>query len=137
MMLTDASPLLRYVVAAVLSVIANLLAQEATVRGLPPAPLMVSIVMGTGVGFLVKHVIDKRWTFRESYTTHRGEIQRVTLSALFAVLTTMIFWSFELSFHALWQTDLAKYTGAVLGLSIGYLIKFRLDRRLVFREATV
>lgn len=135
--LADSHPFTRYVVAAVVSVIANLLSQEATVQASPASPLMVSIVVGTLVGFAIKYVIDKVWTFRERYTTPLGEAQRVTVSGLFSVLTTFIFWGFELGFYAIWQTDFAKYTGAVIGLGIGYVLKFYLDRRHVFRESTV
>lgn len=134
---SDSHPSLRYAISAVVSVVANLVAQQITVVGVSAAPLMVSIIVGTIVGFAVKYLMDKTWTFREAYTTHKAEAHRVTLSGLFSVLTTLIFWAFELGFYAIWQTDFAKYTGAVLGLSIGYIIKFWLDRRHVFREATV
>lgn len=130
-------PFGRYAATAVLSVVANLLAQEMTVRGAPHTHLMVSIVVGTLVGFLIKYVVDKTWTFQERYTTPFGEAQRITLSGLFSVVTTLIFWAFELGFHAIWQTDFAKYLGAVLGLGIGYTVKFWLDRRHVFRESRV
>lgn len=135
--LADSHPFTRYVVAAVVSVAANLLSQEVTVRVSPASPLMVSIFVGTLVGFFIKYMIDKIWTFRERYTTPLGEAQRITLSGLFSVLTTLIFWAFELGFYAIWQTDFAKYTGAVLGLGLGYVLKFWLDRRHVFRESTV
>lgn len=135
--LSEGHPVARYAATAVLSVLANLVAQEATIRGLPDAHLMVSILVGTLVGFFVKYLFDKTWTFREPYTTPLGEAQRVTLSGVFSVLTTLIFWAFELGFYAIWQTDFAKYSGAVLGLSIGYFLKFWLDRRHVFRESNV
>ncbi|MGD1883278.1 MAG: GtrA family protein [Paracoccaceae bacterium] len=136
-LLSEGHPILRYGIAALISVCANLLSQELTLRSLPGAPLMAAIIVGTLVGFLIKHVIDKTWTFREGYTGPAGEAQRITLSGLFSVFTTLIFWGFELGFYAIWQTDFAKYLGAVLGLAIGYVLKFCLDRRHVFREATV
>ena len=135
--LSEGHPVARYAVTAVMSVLANLLAQEATVQALPAAHLMVSIVVGTLVGFFMKYGVDKTWTFREAYTSPSGEAQRIVLSGLFSVATTLIFWTFELGFHAIWQTDFAKYVGAVIGLVIGYVLKFWLDRRHVFREATV
>lgn len=134
---SDRQPFVRYAISAVVSVAANLVGQQITVVSAPAAPLMVSILVGTITGFIVKYLIDKIWTFREAYTNPRAEAHRITLSGLFSVLTTLIFWAFELGFNTLWQTDFAKYAGAVLGLSIGYIIKFQLDRRHVFREATV
>ena len=124
----------KYFFSAAISVIANLLAQEATVQAAPGAPVMVSIVVGTLFGFFVKYLMDKTWTFRDSYTTHSAESRKIVLSGLFSVVTTIIFWTFELSFLAIWQTDLAKYTGATLGLTIGYFVKFLFDRTYVFKE---
>lgn len=129
--------LLRYAISAAVSVVANLGAQEAVVRGLPFAPLMLSIITGTIVGFLVKYVIDKSWTFREKYTNGILETQKIFLSGVFSVATTLIFWAFELAFLAIWQTDFAKYTGATIGLTIGYFIKFLLDRSYVFKQRTI
>lgn len=131
---TDVRLLPRYIASAVVSVGANLLAQEAVVQGAPGAPLMLAIVFGTGVGFLVKYEIDKRWTFRAKHEGYSTEVRRMSLSAVFSVLTTMIFWFFELLFHAIWGTAFAKYSGAVLGLAIGYFVKFLLDRKHVFTE---
>lgn len=126
----------RYAMTAVLSIVANLVAQQITVVGAPATPLMASIVVGTIVGFVAKYAMDKTWTFREAYTTPAAEAHRITLSGLLSLGTTVIFWAFELGFLAIWQTDIAKYTGAVIGLSIGYTAKFWLDRRHVFRDAT-
>lgn len=133
----DGHPFVRYVISAVASVAANLAAQQATVVMTSAAPLMVSILVGTIAGFIVKYLIDKVWTFREAYTSPIAEAHRITLSGLFSVLTTLIFWAFELGFYAIWPTDFSKYSGAVLGLSIGYIIKFQLDRRYVFKDSAV
>ena len=49
------------------------------------------------------------------------------------IATTLIFWVVEYAFHTITQSDFWRYVGAVLGLILGYTIKFFLDRRLVFR----
>jgi putative flippase GtrA len=79
-------------------------------------------------------VLDKKWVFEDEYGGHRQELQKITLYGAFSVLTTLVFWGFEIAFWTIWQTDLAKYTGAVLGLAIGYAAKFVLDRTFVFKE---
>ena len=124
----------RYVLFAVVATLVNLAVQEVTMRLAPAAPLMISILTGTAAGFTVKYILDKRWIFYDAYTGHRDEARKVTLYALFSVLTTLVFWGFEVTFWAVWRTDLAKYTGAVLGLGIGYAGKFALDQTYVFRE---
>jgi putative flippase GtrA len=51
------------------------------------------------------------------------------------VLTTMIFWGMETALRLIWQTDLMPGLGAILALSIGYVIKYYPDRRSVFMDA--
>jgi putative flippase GtrA len=124
----------RYVLFAILAMLANLLTQEIVLRAAPMGALTFSILMGTAAGFILKYVLDKKWVFDDDYVGHRQELQKITLYGAFSVLTTLVFWSFEVAFWMIWQTDLAKYTGAVLGLAIGYAAKFILDRTFVFKE---
>ncbi len=124
----------RYLVFAVLATLANLAAQELVIRVSPVAPLALSILAGTAAGFVLKYLLDKRWVFEDRSDSHAQELRKVTLYGAFSVLTTLIFWGFEVAFWAVWRTDLAKYIGAVLGLAIGYAAKFALDRTFVFKE---
>ncbi|MCF6371275.1 GtrA family protein [Rhizobium halophilum] len=123
----------RYVAFAVIATAVNFLAQEMTVQVLPGHPLILSILIGTIAGFAVKYVLDKKWIFFDGYTSHSSEAKKIALYGLFSVLTTAIFWSFEIIFWAIWGTNLAKYAGGALGLAIGYVSKYALDRRFVFR----
>jgi len=123
----------RYVLFAVLSALVNFATQEAVIRAVPVLPLAFSILAGTAVGFAVKYLLDKKWIFFDDYVSAGSEARKVTLYGLFSVGTTLIFWAFEVSFWAIWQTDFAKYSGGALGLAVGYLLKYALDRRFVFR----
>lgn len=129
-----ASMFVRYVLFAVVATLANLLTQEATTRVAPAAPLALSILMGTAAGFILKYLLDKKWVFDDGYDGHKQELQKITLYGAFSVVTTLIFWGFEVAFWTMWQTDFAKYTGAVIGLAVGYAAKFMLDRSFVFKE---
>jgi len=124
----------RYVLFALLATLVSLATQEIVIRVTPVAPLTLSILMGTAAGFILKYVLDKKWVFDDDYGGHRQELQKITLYGAFSVLTTLIFWGFEVAFWVIWQTDSAKYSGAVLGLAIGYAAKFVLDRSFVFKE---
>lgn len=128
---------LRYVVFAIISTLVNFAVQEAVIHISPVEPLMPSLLTGTVAGFAVKYMLDKKWIFFDGYASHASEVRKITLYGLFSVLTTVVFWSFEISFWTLWQTDLAKYTGGALGLAIGYVSKYALDRRFVFRPERV
>ncbi len=123
----------RYVLFAIVSALVNFATQELVVRSVPHAHLALSILAGTATGFAVKYVLDKKWIFFDGYTSHRDEARKVTLYGLFSIATTMVFWGFEVTFWAIWQTDIAKYTGGAIGLAIGYVTKYALDRRYVFR----
>jgi putative flippase GtrA len=125
----------RYVLFAVVSGLSNLASQEIVVRVLPLAPIMASVLFGTGVGFLVKYLLDKRWIFLDTYDGHVAEIRKFTVYGLSGVGTTLLFWTIELGAWHVWQTVEAKYIGAVIGLSLGNWIKYLLDRQYVFPRA--
>jgi putative flippase GtrA len=124
----------RYIGFAVLATGVNFLAQETVVQALPGHPLLLSILIGTAAGFVVKYILDKKWVFFDDYTSHSSEARKITLYGLFSVLTTLIFWGFEVTFWFIWGTTFAKYAGGALGLAIGYMTKYALDRRFVFRS---
>ena len=54
-----------------------------------------------------------------------------------SVFTTFIFWGFEYVFDVLGQGSNWRYVGAVIGLVIGYRVKYTLDRDFVFGSARV
>ncbi|MBF9036446.1 GtrA family protein [Rhodobacterales bacterium HKCCE2091] len=126
----------RYAAFAVLATAANLAVQRLVLwpgDGAPPWRFVLALVLGTGVGLVVKYVLDKRWIFDDRSTGLRAHSTRFSLYAAMGLVTTAIFWATETLFWLTWQTDLAREAGAVLGLAIGYVTKYRLDRRFVFR----
>lgn len=128
--------LAKYLLFAVFATLANLLFQELSLYVYSgPRALAVSMFTGTIVGFAAKYLLDKFFVFDDGgVTSAQKELKKIGLYGLFSVFTTVIFWSSELLFLWLWQTDLAKYIGATLGLAVGYLSKFLLDRRYVFQR---
>ena len=50
------------------------------------------------------------------------------------LITTAIFWGMETTFWLIWHTDMMRELGAILGLTIGYVVKYHLDRRYVFTD---
>ena len=136
MMPSVSALIVRYPLFAVAASASNLATQSVTLslyNGF--GKLTVSILCGTAIGFGVKYILDKRFIFFDRRASSAREIAKIIFYGLTAVVTTVIFWSFELSFWAVWSTPLAKYTGAVIGLGIGYVVKYALDRRFVFIEA--
>ena len=95
--------------------------------------IALSIMLGTGIGLIVKYVLDKRYIFRFKAKNTAHDSKVFILYASTGVLTTAVFWGFELSFHSLFGSDQMRYLGGVIGLAIGYVSKYELDKRFVFR----
>lgn len=124
---------LRYALFALIATLANLASQAVSLRTLEdPWALPASILVGTAVGLAVKYVLDKRWIFgfaSRDWQHEGGTALRYTLTGIF---TTLIFWGMELTFHFAFGTEAMRYLGGALGLAIGYLTKYRLDKKFVF-----
>ncbi|MBA5800462.1 MULTISPECIES: GtrA family protein [Rhizobium] len=130
---TGAGVATRYCAFAMLSTAANFAAQATVIQMAPSTSLMPSILTGTAAGFGLKYFLDKRWIFFDRYASHGDEMLKVALYGLFSVLTTLIFWGFEIAFWTIWKTEFAKYTGGAIGLALGYIAKYALDRKFVFK----
>ncbi|MFW5655880.1 MAG: GtrA family protein [Roseicyclus sp.] len=131
--------ILRYAGFAVLAVIANLATQRLVLLGADPVTTLrfvTAMGAGTLVGLVVKYLLDKRWIFYDRTSGARAQGRQFALYSLMGVATTAIFWITETAFWLIWGTDLAREAGAILGLSVGYVTKYALDRRFVFREGS-
>jgi putative flippase GtrA len=129
---------LRYAGFAVIATLANLGAQRLVLAGVEtagPERFAAAVAAGTLIGLAVKYKLDKRWIFFDQTTGLAAQGRQFGLYTMMGVVTTAIFWLTETAFWLTWGTDLAREAGAVIGLSIGYVTKYLLDRRYVFRDA--
>ena len=95
--------------------------------------IYIGLVLGTLTGFITKYVLDKKWIFYYKTDTISKNITTFILYGVMGVITTMIFWIFELGFYYMIpEIGYAKYIGGIIGLTIGYTIKYHLDKRYVF-----
>ena len=136
MTLTRGELVARYVAFAVVSTVVNLGLQHlslAAYRG--PFAVAISILAGTGAGFLCKYVLDKRFIFFDARAAAAREAGRLALYGATGVVTTLIFWACEIGLWRAVGADWGKDVGGVIGLAIGYWAKYQLDRRFVFTEA--
>jgi putative flippase GtrA len=124
-----------YVSLALIATAANIGAQDLFIRGYSGAfSILLSVVMGTGVGLAVKYLLDKRYIFRFRARNIVHDGQTFALYALMGLATTIIFWGFEFGFHYFFETKAMRYLGGVIGVAIGYLSKYHLDKHYVFRR---
>lgn len=127
--------ILRYTVFAVIATIANLGVQRLVLAyGDSALFFATAVFLGTLVGLVIKYVLDKRWIFYDLDTGVKAHGQKFSLYTAMGVITTAIFWGTETAFWLIWQTDLMRELGAIIGLSIGYIVKYQLDRRFVFKD---
>lgn len=127
-----------YALLAIIATAVNIGAQDLLIRLYAgPYSILLSMGFGTAAGLVVKYVLDKRYIFgfRAQNAAHDGQV--FLLYALMGVITTAIFWGFELAFDHLFASKEMRYLGGVIGLAIGYLAKYSLDKRYVFRTAAV
>lgn len=127
--------ILRYAAFAVVATIANLATQRLVLRlGDTGGYFAAAVGAGTIVGLVIKYLLDKRWIFYDLETGVKNHGRKFSLYTAMGLITTAIFWGTETAFWLIWQTDMMRELGAILGLSVGYVVKYNLDRRFVFTD---
>ena len=134
--MTLAALVTRYALFAVIATVANLGVQRLVMRlGDQTVVFMAAVFLGTLVGLVIKYVLDKRWIFFDAGTGLKQHGQKFGLYTAMGLVTTAIFWGTESAFWLVWGSEPMRELGAVLGLTVGYVVKYRLDRRFVFTDA--
>lgn len=128
--------IVRYGFFAIIATVANLGSQRLMFAIAPSEySLGLALFFGTGVGLVVKYLLDKRWIFHQVPQAATQETRTFTLYTLTGVATTALFWGMESGAWMIWQSDQAREIGAIVGLGIGYVVKYNLDKRFVFSSA--
>ena len=123
----------RYSLFAILATCSNLVSQRIVLGiGNSDVIFIIALSVGTFVGLFLKYILDKRWIFKDTSTGIQGK--KFSLYTAMGIVTTLIFWGVETTFWLIWQSNAMRELGAVIGLSIGYTIKYGLDRRFVFTD---
>lgn len=124
---------LNYTLCAIIATLVNISSQELSLAIYQSAySITVSVLVGTAVGLIVKYVLDKRYIFRFQATDAKHDSFTFAIYTLMGLATTVVFWGFEFGFDYLFGTKQMRYLGGVLGLALGYYIKYQLDKRFVF-----
>lgn len=126
---------IRYIYFAVISTLVNLLFQYISFyfyNGI--LSLYVAMFFGTLSGLILKYILDKKYIFYHKPKNKKDDGKKFLLYSLMGVFTTFIFWGFEIGFNILFESKIAKYIGAIIGLSIGYVVKYFLDKKFVFKD---
>ena len=124
---------LKYSLFALISSFANVFTQYCVdLMSLGFIGTYISLLMGSIVGLITKYILDKKYIFYYNSLDFYNNLKKFILYSFLGVFTTMIFWGIELTFFFIFNNIYAKYLGAMIGLTIGYIIKFNLDKKYVF-----
>ncbi|NKB35010.1 MAG: GtrA family protein [Pseudomonadales bacterium] len=131
--MTPTNIAIRYAGFALLATLANLLAQELTVRAFTDAlNVYLGIIVGTIAGLVSKYYLDKQFIFSYQPRSPKDDAQTFLAYTLTGIGTTLLFWTTEIGFELVYGTKTARYLGAIIGLTLGYVVKYQLDKRYVF-----
>ncbi|MCA1338167.1 GtrA family protein [Pseudooceanicola marinus] len=122
-----------YAAFAVVSTAVNLLVQRLVLLySAEPYIFVLALLAGTAAGLMTKYVLDKKWIFFDTESGIAAHGRKFGLYTAMGLVTTAVFWGMETAFWVIWQTQMMREVGAILGLSIGYCLKYFLDRKYVF-----
>lgn len=124
---------IKYALFALISTLINLLFQYISFFFYSAyGALYIAMLFGTLAGLLAKYILDKKYIFYHTPQNMKEDSRKFMLYSFMGIFTTMIFWGTEILFYTFFDTPYAKYIGALCGLSIGYIIKYYLDKKYVF-----
>jgi putative flippase GtrA len=124
-----------YALVSGLATMANIATQAVVVSFYSgPYAIQLSLLLGTATGFPVKYVLEKKHVFEFQADNLAHDTRLFILYGFMGVFTTLIFWGVEWAFHVMFETDAMRYLGGAIGLTVGSLIKYHLDKRFVFKQ---
>ena len=124
---------IKYSIFAVVSTVFNLFFQYYSLLIYSDiASLYIAMFIGTLAGLVVKYILDKKYIFYHTAKNKGVDAKKFLLYSFTGVFTTIIFWGTEIAFDYFSYNPNAKFLGAVIGLNIGYIIKYFLDKKYVF-----
>ena len=126
--------LFRYVLFCIVAIFVNLLTQRVFLESVFIDYYFVALLLGTLTGLITKYILDKNYIFKDFDHSIKNNSKKFTLYTLNGVFTTAIFWGAESIFYFAYETTFARELGAVIGLSIGYFFKYKLDKKYVFQN---
>ena len=129
---------IKYTLFAIISILLNILFQSFSFLvhdGF--ASLYVAMFVGTLAGLTSKYILDKNFIFYYKSKNKIHDVKKFLFYTLTGGFTTFIFWGTEIGFDVIVGGAKARYLGAIIGLSIGYIFKYFLDKKYVFKVQTI
>ncbi len=93
-----------------------------------------ALCTGTCGGLALKYFLDRNYIFSARGASLVEDTRRFGLYGLLGLVTTALFWVSEWLGHHLFPNESGRYIGGAVGLTLGYVLKYRMDRRWVFAD---
>ena len=127
----------KYTCFAIIATLINLLVQYIVLHiYYGDFALYIAMSLGTLLGLITKYLLDKKYIFYHIAKDNIDNVKKFIIYAFFGIFTTFLFGVFEIGFNIYIDSEDAKYIGAMLGLGVGYLIKYFLDKHYTFIDDT-
>ena len=122
----------KYVLFCLVAILVNLTIQRIFLELIFEDNYIVALIFGTLTGLITKYFLYKNYIFKDFDHSLKNNSKKFTMYSVNGVFTTIIFWGTESLFYFVYSTSFARELGAIIGLSIGYFLKYRLDKKYVF-----
>ena len=125
---------LKYIIFCIIAIVVNLGTQRIVMELIFINNYLLALLIGTLFGLVIKFILDKKYIFAYSDTSIKNNSLKFSFYSFNGISTTLLFWGTESIFYFIYKTNFAREFGALIGLSIGYFIKYRLDKKYVFQH---
>lgn len=128
------STTLKYIIFCIFATLVNLYTQRLFLNEAVPTSYFLALLTGTIAGLMAKYVLDKNFIFNDRDNSFENNSRKFSYYSINGIFTTFIFWGTESLFFYIYMTSFARELGAIIGLTIGYYIKYKLDKKYVFKK---
>lgn len=133
MALTAIKIALLYTLFAVLSSVINTVSQMLSIWAYKsPYSVEISILVGTAASLTLRYFLEKRHIFSFTSQNLAHDVKLFILYSAMGVITTLIFLGTEYAFHLIYDKDFMCYVVGVIGLAVGFYVKYQPDKKYVF-----
>ena len=123
----------KYFLFSIVAIFVNLTSQRIFLELIFIDNYIAALLFGTLTGLISKYTLDKNYIFKDFDHSLKNNSKKFTIYSVNGFFTTIIFWGMESLFYFIYSTSFARELGAIIGLSVGYFLKFRLDKKYVFQ----
>jgi putative flippase GtrA len=98
-----------------------------------PYAVELSVAFATALVLPFKYVADKKIIFKYHVEHVSRDIRTLIAYTLVSIVTVAVFWGTEFAFQYLFANEVLRYIGGTIGLGVSFYVKYRMDKRYVFK----